>query len=125
MAVMALKPGCTQAYTFNEVREYIEYLYSAKRSLRRIAREDFNGSVSHGAVQRVLEGVEPKDPQVRKAFGLPEYSFLVVVSDEPIPNGTQVYKAVQCISCGQWFIPNSPRRQRCFVCFPFKPKSLH
>jgi hypothetical protein len=120
---MALKPGCTQAYTFNELREYVTRLYGAKTSLRKIARDVFNGSVSHGAVQRILDGVEPKDPQLRKAFGLPSYSTLVVVSGEVIPDGAQVIGSRQC-ACGQWFVPNSPRRQRCYLCSPYK-KSLH
>lgn len=65
-------------------------------SLRKIA-DKFG--VSHGAVQRVLQGIEPKDNKIRAAFGLPTYA--------PAP---------VCIHCGLVHVT-----KRCTQRTPHKP----
>ena len=57
----------------------------------------------------------------RSRFGLPPVSTVVVMTGEPIPEGTQVITALRC-SCGQWFVSNAPARRRCFLCSPWRGK---
>lgn len=56
--------------------------------------------------------------KVRGLLGLPPESSVVVMAGD-VPAGSQALAAMQC-GCGQWFIPNHPRRKRCFVCSPYK-----
>ena len=119
MTANAQKVDCTETYTFENLKDVVQCLYNEKSSLRRVAREGFGGCVSFGAVQRVLAGHEPHDPEVRRAFGLADYHAIVIVGPGVVPPGTQVITAEQC-SCGAWFIPNHPRRRRCFVCSPYR-----
>ena len=113
------KRGCTPAYTFTQVRSFVLELYAEKRSLRRIAKEDFGGRVNHAAIQRVIDNVEPHSPEIRQAFGLAVLSTVIVIDGGSIPAGALVLKAEMC-ECGQAFISNSPNRRKCFICSPYK-----
>ncbi len=115
----AAKMGCTAPYTFTEVKLHVKALYEQKHSLRRIAREDYGGRISHAVIQRVLESFEPRDVHNREVLGLPAYQFVVVVTGGVIPPGAQVVSAEVC-ECGQWYIPNHPARKHCFICSPYK-----
>jgi hypothetical protein len=46
-------------------------LANRKKSLRRIAAEDYAGEVTHGDLDRVIHGIFPKDLNKRQALGLP------------------------------------------------------
>jgi hypothetical protein len=48
-------------------------------------------------------------------------SVVVIIGGGSVPPGSQVISAQVC-ECGQWFISNHPRRQKCFICSPFKRK---
>lgn len=111
--------GCTQPYTWGEVYSFIKSQKKAGMSLRQIANESYGGRVTFGAIQRVLEGHEPKEPKIREALGLPAYQSVVVITGGTIPAGAQVIEASQC-ACGNWFISNHPARKRCFICSPFR-----
>lgn len=106
--------------TFSQVNQFVSELYATKKSFRRIAREDFNGQVSHAVIQRITEGIEPKKPSIRQVLGLPIAKEIIPFAGE-IPNGTQVHQAIRC-ACGQYYIPNHPRRKSCFTCSPFRGK---
>ena len=67
----ANKPGCTGAYTLAEVIAIIEGLRRQNWSLRQIAKVYYGDDMSHGTIQRVLKGIEPKDPKARWLLGLP------------------------------------------------------
>ena len=114
-----LKQGCTVPYTFADVKVHVKALYEQKHSLRRIAKEDYGGKISHAVIQRVLENFEPRDVHNREVLGLPAYQFVVVVTGGVIPPGAQVVSAEVC-ECGQWYIPNHPARKHCFICSPYK-----
>ncbi len=121
LPAVGVKPGCTASYTWEEIRLYVQRLYAEKQSLRRIANEDFGGRVTHAVIQRILDGQEPKDQRNRSALGLVAYAYVYVVTGGEVPPGAQVVSAMQC-ECGQWFIPNTPSRRRCFICSPYKKK---
>lgn len=114
------KSGCTPPYTWDEALRDVRSLYDQKRSLRRIAKEDYRGEITHATVQRILEGAEPKDPKIRAAIGLPAYQQVVAVTGEAIPTGAQVISASYCKVCGRPFISNHPRRRKCFICGPYR-----
>jgi len=63
------KPGVRAPYTLEKLKYDLQHSH-AQNSLRTIAAKY---GVSHAAVQRVLDGHEPKRPGIRRAFGLPEY----------------------------------------------------
>jgi len=58
-------------------------------------------------------------PSIRRRLGLPEFAQVTRV-DGAIPPGTQSRGALYCKDCGGPFIPNHPRRKKCFECSPFK-----
>lgn len=116
-----INSGCTGLYTWEELRLYVQCLYAEKQSLRRIAKEDFGGRVTHAVIQRILDGQEPKDQRNRSALGLVAYAYVYVVTGGEVPPGAQVVSASRC-DCGQWFIPNAPNRRKCFICSPYKKR---
>jgi len=63
---------------------------------------------------------EPKRFDIREKFGLPEESAVVSVNGR-VPGGSITLGAHQC-ECGQYFISNHPRRQKCFICSPYRGK---
>lgn len=58
----------TEPYTFDQVRLGMLELRRTL-SLRELSRMT-DGKVSYGTIKRVLEGHEPKDPEIRRALGL-------------------------------------------------------
>lgn len=64
------KGNRTKVYTVEEVITTVRKQYLEKKSLRRVAKEDYQGRVTFGDVQRMIKGIEPLKPQVRLAFGL-------------------------------------------------------
>lgn len=106
-------------YTWEEVQSIVAECYRAGKSYRQIAAEQYNNHISHATIQRVHKGIEPQAPKIREVFGLPDYRQVVLVTPGRIPDGTQVIHARQC-SCGQWYVPNHPRRQKCFICSPYR-----
>lgn len=58
-------------------------------------------------------------PDICRKVGLPVAAQVVVIGGGDIPPGAQVVSALRC-ACGQWFVPNHPRRRRCFICSPFR-----
>ena len=117
------KQGCTQAYSFIDIYRTVKRLHALEHSLRQIAKEQFDGQITHATVQRILDGREPKDPKIRMAIGLPAYQGVTVVTGDILPPGTQSIGALLC-PCGRWFIPNTGKRKRCFVCTPFRKRRL-
>jgi hypothetical protein len=66
------KPGVQKVYTDGEVQSIICQKYAEKKSLRRVALEDYQGEVTHIDVSRMMRGVAPKNRVKRRAFGLSE-----------------------------------------------------
>ena len=60
--------GVRKAYTWNTLQDTLKHLYAAK-SLRQIAKQF---GVSYGTIHRCLNGIQPKDPEIRKRLGLPQ-----------------------------------------------------
>lgn len=118
--VYAKNTGVRRAYSRMEVLATIHALKDAGKSLRQIAREHYNGCISHAVIQRLLEGMEPHDPKIREALGLPARAATVyVIGGGEIPEGAQVVSASMC-ECGQPFISNHPARRKCFICSPYR-----
>ena len=70
----------------------------------------------------IATGYKP-GKKIRKVLGLPDFASVVIVGVGDVPPGTQVIKADKC-ACGMWYVSNSPRRKRCFICSPCKRKSV-
>jgi len=100
------KQGCTRAYTLNQVMSIIATIYAQKRSLRRVAKENYNGQVNHADIQRILQGRGPMEAKKRLAFGLPALI--------PVP---------ACPKCGEGHVTkrctaNQPTRHRDLFSLP-------
>ena len=70
------------------------------------------------AMARLVAGGYKPGKKTRAKLGLPKVSSVIVLFGEA-PNGTQSLGALLC-PCGRWFIPNTGKRKRCFVCTPFR-----
>ncbi len=119
MAETAIKGGCTQPYTWEQVLSIVRGFHDQNWSLRKIARDGFQDRVTHATIQRILDGIEPTTPEVRSALGLPVYRTVIVIGGGTIPEGAQVISAEKC-ECGLFFISNHPARKKCFICSPFR-----
>ena len=76
--------------------------------------------INKATARLVANGYEP-GKKVRRLLGLPEEARVnVVVIYGEVPPGAQVISAQLCIACRRAFIPNHPRRKRCFICSPFR-----
>lgn len=72
MAIKPKKQGVREAYTFEGLHDMLREVHASGMSLRAIAKNLFNGKVSHGTIQRCILGKEPKDLIIRHYLGLPE-----------------------------------------------------
>lgn len=85
--------------------------------------DHFGPPVTKPVVWRLVNDpdYEPKDQRIRFALGLSITAIVIPISGV-IPEGTLCLNALQC-GCGQWYIPNHPRRRRCFVCSPARHRT--
>lgn len=75
--------------------------------------------IPRGTLCRIAKGgYEPQKTEMRQRLGLPPISSVTPVEGE-IPGGSLSIGARQC-ECGRWFISNSPRRNKCFICSPYR-----
>jgi hypothetical protein len=107
--------GVQMAYSEDNLQRFVWRLRLLNKSLRKIAEEDFKGQVNHATIQRILKGMFPADQITREKLGLQQIGSIVVVNGI-VPEGTQAIGANQCVNCDRWFIPNHPRRRKCFTC---------
>jgi len=84
--------------------------------------DNYGPPVTKPIVWRIVNDpdYEPKDQRIRFALGL-SITALVVPISGAIPEGTLCLAALQCV-CAQWFIPNHPLREKCFVCSPVRKR---
>ena len=78
--------GVRGAYTWGQVNRTVSALLRSK-SLRAAARE--LGLRNHSAVQRIRDGIEPRDPQTRAALGLPELGAAQICRVHGVAHGKQ------------------------------------
>jgi hypothetical protein len=74
------------------------------------------------AYRIAVNGYEPKDITIRNIFGLP-IAATVISIDGLIQPGAQCPGTKQC-ACAQWFVPNTPRRIKCYTCSPRRTRKL-
>ncbi len=72
-----------------------------------------------GAMARLIATGYDPGKKIRQKLDLPQSATVIVILGNRVPDGTQVVNASQC-SCGQWFVPNHPRRLKCFMCSPYR-----
>ena len=78
--------GVRAAYTWCRVKDTVTALLRSK-SLRRVAAE--LGLRNHSVVQRIRDGIEPRDPQTRAALGLPELGAAQICRVHGVAHGKQ------------------------------------
>ena len=98
-----------EAYTAEQVLGHIRALHEAGASFRQIARFRFDGRVSYGVVARAVAGIEPANPEIRRALGLPIEPELLAAP-----------RLCEC-GCQTWFIPKVPHQKR----LPGHPRRRH
>ena len=59
---------------FDELQKQLIELKRAK-TLRQISNEIYDGEVSYGVIHRCINGIEPKDNEIRKRLGLPIITY--------------------------------------------------
>ena len=62
--------GVQTLYTEEAMRQYLWHEKLNGKALRSIAKENFDERVTHADIQRGLQGIFPKNPEKRIAFGL-------------------------------------------------------
>ena len=92
--------------------------YQELKSWERVAGR--HGITKPLAWRIALKRYEPKRFEIRKTLGLPLVATVTPVL-AAIPYGAQALYAKLC-KCGRWFIPNSGKRQACFVCNPYRKR---
>lgn len=77
--------------------------------------------VSRACVWKIANqaGYEPKDLAIREALDLDEESPVRYVDGRARPKA-QALDVMACIDCSRYFVSNHPRRQRCFICSPYR-----
>ena len=99
----------TKAVHGPTVVAHVQMLYRAKRSFRRIAREDFGGRVSIGVLSRLVKEIEPRETSIRLALGLPPLSEIEAAAGVIVyPRALALRSSRRCqCGCDQEFIPGS------------------
>lgn len=105
------------------LRERLNALHDTSGlSWRKIAALDEFAGISAGTLCSIANGWEPAGAELRHALGLPATVPVIPVNGAVIPPRTQVHHADECVDCARPFVSNHPRRQRCFICSPFRGK---
>lgn len=87
----------------DRLRARLNYLHRTKEwSWRRIAASGEFSDVPAGTLCAIAGGWEPKGEVLRAKLGLP-----------PMAPSKK-----ECKICGAKFIPNVPRRSKCYICSP-------
>ncbi|HMN11816.1 MAG TPA: hypothetical protein PKD55_05770 [Bellilinea sp.] len=105
-------PLLTLEHLSYEMREQ----HKISRSWRKVA-EPYG--IFPDTARLIAKGYEP-GKKIRERLGLPPAASVVVVYGV-VPDGAQVLQAERC-QCGQYFIPNHPRRRKCFMCSPYRKR---
>jgi len=104
--------------TLGELKLYLAKLYE-KYSYPKIA---IVYKTNPAVIWRIVNSnYEPKKPETRYNFGLPTSAFVIPVSGEIEPGAMSLSNRI-CIKCGKPFIPNSPKREKCFICVLFRKR---
>ena len=61
----------------------------------------------------------PKDQTIRQKLGLPVSARVFPAMGE-ILNGSAAPASRICPRCGNFFIPNAGKREKCYVCVPYR-----
>ncbi|MDD5397415.1 MAG: hypothetical protein PHW24_05185 [Candidatus Moranbacteria bacterium] len=81
-----------------------------------------DGRINPGLAKRmVMDDYVPARNSTRIRIGLKPNPIIKVMGDEIIHDGCQAIYERQC-ACGQYFIPNHPLRDHCFICRPFRTR---
>jgi hypothetical protein len=67
-------------------------------------------------------GIEPKKFEIRQRLGLPNVSEVLGI-DRPITPGSLALGSKNCSSCTRPFIPNDAKRDKCYLCSPYRKNS--
>jgi hypothetical protein len=67
--------------TFPQLQAKLKKLHK-KKSLRKIAEEDYESKITHGTIDRCIKGTEPVREDIRKALGLSEWIIQEWARDE-------------------------------------------
>jgi len=100
------------------LRREIKNDYKTLNSWRLVAQK---WRSTKGTVYRIAHGYQPKTIKLLLHFDLPLPEARVIAVAGIVPDGTQTIGALRCV-CGDWFIPNHPRRRKCFVCSPYRKR---
>lgn len=110
--------------TSDMVRERLKSLHDTSGlSFRKIQQMDGFRRIPAGTICSVYHG-NPVPKKYYPDLGIDDNRVVavMVMDGGRLPESTQVISAQQC-TCSQWFVPNSPRRKRCFVCSPYRKRN--
>lgn len=63
----------------------------------------------------------PVDHEIRRRLGLSPSSDVILLEGEHLNGATLLAHHIKiCPECGQPYIPNHPKRNKCFICSPYR-----
>lgn len=103
------EPTTTPVRTLEGIRDDVERRRGSSEGYRQIGS---SYGVSGGLIWHIERGHNPTDPEIRATLGL----------SPPLGPETQHRGVFYCseATCSIPFIPNHPRRRKCFECSPFR-----
>lgn len=107
--------------TFATVKRSLCLRWALGMSYQDIGKEFDN--VNKGIIWNIInKNLEPKDQDIRAKLGLPTLapvSFVETVSVHGKDVQVQAHTIKRC-ECGQHYIPNTGKRDKCFGCVKFR-----
>lgn len=103
--------------------EYLKWYKNHKNRTdwTQIAREVAHPKITRAHVRKMIVFQwEPQRDDLRVAFGWSPLVTVTPVNGAAVPSGSQVLHAQHCTLCNRPFISNHPRRQKCFICSPYR-----
>lgn len=102
--------------TLEHLRVEINQKYAQNQSWQKTCE---SYGINKAMARMIALGYQP-GKKIRKVLDLPEIAQVIALAGS-VPNGTQVIMASRC-ECGQYFVSNHPRRQKCFICSPYRKR---
>ena len=109
----------TEIEYLDNIIEYQRYFLAKHETLKSWRKVGEPYGLFPDTVRMIASGYDPGNT-VRERLRLPPKSSVVSVNGK-VPGGSITLGAHQC-ECGQYFISNHPRRQKCFICSPYRGK---
>lgn len=104
--------------TLEQLCHEMKTLHCATQSWQKVGNKY---GINKALARLIANGYQP-GAKIRAVLGLPEHRQVIAVAGEIVHPDALTIGSKLCIDCGRAFIPNHPRRKRCFICSPFRKR---